>query len=429
MEIAKREIGPNATPVDWVVQKVAYGVTIGTIAKELAAEMGESVSRNFLSGHINNATPGAKERIQAAREEATHVWAEQALEIAERPAITTAEVQQARLQFETRRWLTAVVNREEFSEKQQHEVTLDLGQLHLAAPALELPNALSSRPCPSKLCGQLLSRRFSVRANLGTGELVICSAVVTRPVAIWALAGRGVPRHLGSKVPGPICSQRQCGTGPQLAQVQEGAAQTTRKAHPGVAMSLRSIKAVISFIALGVIVARMVWPGLHIDAITLGLLLLAALPWLSPLIKSAELPGGWKIEFQDLREAAEKITSKAPGASAGTGRLQVAGHAPTVVVGGPDPNIALVSVRIEIEKRLRALARAAGIDPDQSLSRLARALHQKGVLDDSELAGLQDLIAAGNRAAHGAPVSPDVSAWVRNYAGEVLDALDAKLPP
>lgn len=194
-------------------------------------------------------------------------------------------------------------------------------------------------------------------------------------------------------------------------------------------MSLRSIKAAISLVALAVIVARIVWPGLHIDAITLGLLVLASLPWLSPLIKSAELPGGWKIEFQDLKEAAEKITSKATVVSPGTGRLEWTGYAPTVVVGGPDPNIALVSVRIEIEKRLRALARAAEINPDQSLSRLVRVLRQKGVLDDSELIGLRDLIDAGNHAAHGAPVSPDVNAWVQNYAGEVLEALDAKLRP
>jgi hypothetical protein len=132
-EIAKREIGPHATPVDWVVQQVADGVTMGKIAEYLAREMNESVSRSFFSWHINSATPDAKERIKAARKDATHVWAEQALDIAARPATTTAEVQQARLQIDTRRWLASIFNREEFSEKQQHEVTLDVGALHLAA--------------------------------------------------------------------------------------------------------------------------------------------------------------------------------------------------------------------------------------------------------------------------------------------------------
>ncbi len=132
-EIAKRELGPQATSVDWVVQKVADGVTIGQLADYIAAEMKEPISRSFFSWHINSATPDAKDRIRVARKEATHVWAEQALDIAERPATTTAEVQQARLQIETRRWLAAIFNREEFSDKQQHEVTLDLGALHVAA--------------------------------------------------------------------------------------------------------------------------------------------------------------------------------------------------------------------------------------------------------------------------------------------------------
>src|SRR5947208_214977 len=66
-EIAKREIGPGATSVDWVVQKVADGVTIGKIAGYLAQEMNETVSRSFLSWYINHATPDAKARIKEAR--------------------------------------------------------------------------------------------------------------------------------------------------------------------------------------------------------------------------------------------------------------------------------------------------------------------------------------------------------------------------
>jgi hypothetical protein len=146
------------------VQKVADGVTIGKIAEYLAQEMNESVSRSFFSWHINNATPDAKERIKAARKEATHVWAEQTLDIAERPAATTADVQQARLQIETRRWLTAVFNREEFSEKQQHEVTLDLGALHLAAL-----RARAARPQLQPLPVEIVSAS-TAPALLGAGE-------------------------------------------------------------------------------------------------------------------------------------------------------------------------------------------------------------------------------------------------------------------
>jgi hypothetical protein len=40
----------------------------------------------------------------------------------------------------------------------------------------------------------------------------------------------------------------------------------------------------------------------QIDSITIGLLIVAALPWLAQVLASAELPGGWKVEFRALKE-------------------------------------------------------------------------------------------------------------------------------
>ena len=51
---------------------------------------------------------------------------------------------------------------------------------------------------------------------------------------------------------------------------------------------------------------RMVCGGviaLTIDAISLGLLIVALLPWASSLIESAKFPGGWEIKFRDLKKA------------------------------------------------------------------------------------------------------------------------------
>jgi hypothetical protein len=80
--------------------------------------------------HINNVTPDAKEPIKAAREEATHAWAEQALDIGRLPR----PLKSTRLDTGwARRCLAAILNREEFSDKQQHEVALDLCALHIAA--------------------------------------------------------------------------------------------------------------------------------------------------------------------------------------------------------------------------------------------------------------------------------------------------------
>jgi hypothetical protein len=42
------------------------------------------------------------------------------------------------------------------------------------------------------------------------------------------------------------------------------------------------------------------------DTIALGLLFIAVLPWLSSFLQSAELPGGWKFQFDQVREEQQK---------------------------------------------------------------------------------------------------------------------------
>lgn len=65
---------------------------------------------------------------------------------------------------------------------------------------------------------------------------------------------------------------------------------------------LTRIKLLISLCALGVLLVRIIVPTLNIDSIALGLLVVAALPWFADLLDSAELPGGWKIAFKDLKQ-------------------------------------------------------------------------------------------------------------------------------
>ena len=60
------------------------------------------------------------------------------------------------------------------------------------------------------------------------------------------------------------------------------------------------LKVAITVTALLCIFARLIWPNIKIDTITLGLLVVAILPWLAVLIKSIELPGGFKVEYHDI---------------------------------------------------------------------------------------------------------------------------------
>ena len=110
---------------------------------------------------------------------------------------------------------------------------------------------------------------------------------------------------------------------------------------------LRRLKWVVSVAACTGLFTRVVFPGLNVDAVSLGFLALAFLPWLSPLIKSAELPGGVKIEFQDVKAAARKITGTETVLD-----LTLGGQSDFsfISVAAQDPALAVVGLRIEIEK-------------------------------------------------------------------------------
>lgn len=179
----------------------------------------------------------------------------------------------------------------------------------------------------------------------------------------------------------------------------------------------------ISVGAIGVIILRIVRPDLQVDAVTLGLILVSILPWLASLIKSAEFPGGWKIEFQDVQAAGAKITP-AVSESRETAELPKPSY---LEISDKDPNLALVGLRIEIEKRLRGLASRYQLAETRSLMRIFEELRKQGILNDSSVSGLQELVMAGNQAAHGADVDPRAAAWAIDYGPQVLATLDAKL--
>jgi hypothetical protein len=88
-----------------------------------------------MGSHILN--KGDKARLDAARREAAGVLAELAVEISDavgaNPDATTAQVQSARLQVETRKWLAGVLDAHTFAPAQRHDVALDIGALHISA--------------------------------------------------------------------------------------------------------------------------------------------------------------------------------------------------------------------------------------------------------------------------------------------------------
>jgi len=75
-------------------------------------------------------------------------------------------------------------------------------------------------------------------------------------------------------------------------------------------MNIRRLQYGITIAAVVIAILHIIFPNLIIDAITITLLFIALVPWLSPLFKSLEFPGGLKIEFQEMKEQLETIIAK-----------------------------------------------------------------------------------------------------------------------
>lgn len=202
------------------------------------------------------------------------------------------------------------------------------------------------------------------------------------------------------------------------------------------------IKLLISILGVAGIVTHLFFPQVRIDLITLCLGVLALIPWLAPIVKSLEIPGGFKIELQDVQRATRRAESAGTVAE-NQQRPEATRHPSPVASPAPqypgglkariaaleniaiqDPNIALVGLRIEIESFLRNIARGHGLPSEaRSARQLLRAIQKERILPSDLAAGVDDLIGLGNQAAHGASVSPEAAKWAIDRSPEILGIL------
>jgi hypothetical protein len=75
------------------------------------------------------------------------------------------------------------------------------------------------------------------------------------------------------------------------------------------------LRILLTIMAIVVAASHARWPAVTIDGVTLGLIVLAVLPWLAPIIKSIELPGIGKIELQEVKAQVEELRGQAASAS------------------------------------------------------------------------------------------------------------------
>lgn len=190
-------------------------------------------------------------------------------------------------------------------------------------------------------------------------------------------------------------------------------------------VSYKWMRWTISAAAIVIAIAHLLWPGAAIDGVTATLLLVTVLPWLQPLFKSLELPGGLKVEFQDLDKVAKR--ADAAGLLAAPASPEQPPKYSFLQVASTDPNLALAGLRIELERRLEQLARSRGGDnAPTGIGNLLRYLNQKQLIGGAERAVLSDLVALLNAAVHGAKVDPEVADWALEIGPRILRALEER---
>jgi uncharacterized protein YecT (DUF1311 family) len=196
--------------------------------------------------------------------------------------------------------------------------------------------------------------------------------------------------------------------------------------------SKKRTKIIISIIATLTAIAHLIFPKVSIDIITVILIALAIIPWLETLFKSVELPGGVKLEFQEL-EKIEKEAKKIGLISSVevTEKVEVNKNNPKyyfVEIAEKNQELALVSLRIEIEKRLREIATKYSIETQKySVIKLIDALAQKNILTIQETTVLKDMISTLNHAAHGVEYDERNAQWVIDNGPAIVDSLENRI--
>ncbi len=182
---------------------------------------------------------------------------------------------------------------------------------------------------------------------------------------------------------------------------------------------------VITGCAVILAIIHLTLPSLAIDGVTTSLLLVAIIPWLQPLFKSLEFPGGVKVEFQELVNVGERADAAGLLATSSPEKTQSYSFQ---LIASTDPNLALAGLRIELERLLDQLARSRGYEGSvRGIGNLLRYLYSKDLIDGNERAVLNDLVGLLNAAVHGAQADSKTAEWALDIGPQILEALGERI--
>lgn len=95
-----------------------------------------------------------------------------------------------------------------------------------------------------------------------------------------------------------------------------------------------------------------------------------------------------------------------------------------------DPNLAMATLRIEIERRLRRMSDARNLNhgrSQNSILGLLRVLEVEGAIGSSVVSMIEDMLPTLNAAVHGFDPPEDSGQWVLANGPKLLSLLDEKM--
>jgi hypothetical protein len=167
-----------------------------------------------------------------------------------------------------------------------------------------------------------------------------------------------------------------------------------------------------------------------ISGVSIGLLIVAVAvlsPWwrqVPTFLKSAELPGGLKLEFRhELNSATQEVQQAGLFSEP---QPEKKGQPIYEIIYNDDPTLSLAGLRIAIERRLRDLAKIAGISQAAPLTRLATNLEAAQVLTHEQASALHDLLPLLNKALHSEEYSKEAADWAITFGPKLVAGLDER---
>jgi hypothetical protein len=172
---------------------------------------------------------------------------------------------------------------------------------------------------------------------------------------------------------------------------------------------------IITIAGIVLIVVHGFWNDLFVVGyLTIIILLILSIPFLSHFLKRAKVAGA-EFEFRDeientkkiVKQSVEKSKSKNNGKSKPLPFETFNLHTVRRLLES-DPILALASLRIEIEKKLRLATKFFKLPSKKnSLSQIIDSLMEREILSSEQISALRKIIEMCNKAIHGYEISKD----------------------